>query len=859
LDRLDDVVYLQRGESSRGQSTPCVEINYPACHFAAAVHCSYRENGAKSMTDQPTARWQTYFGLLMVALATLMFEILLTRIFSVTMWYHFAFMAISVAMFGMTVGAIIVHLLPRYFTQEHVKHHLALGSLLFSLSIVIAFLTHLSIPFVAEMSIVGLYSMALTYVTISLPFVFSGVCVSLAITRFQPQMSRLYAADLVGAALACPLLVYSLGFTDGPTAVVFVAFLAGLGSLFFCLDAADKKLLRFVVASCLILGSFAAFNTIRSNEQTSLLRLLWVRGQRESAPLFEKWNSFSRVRVWGNPDSARTPFGWGMSSALPSDLRVKTLDMDIDAYAYTPITAFSGNLSELDHLKYDVTNLAHYIRPQSKVLVIGVGGGRDILSALAFNQKSVLGVEINQSILNLINQRLGDYTGHLDQNPKVTIVNDEARSYIARQSEKFDIIESSLVDTYAATAAGAFVLTENSLYTVEAWMSFLEHLTPNGVLTFSRWYWDNPTEVYRLACLATTSLIQFGVKNPRSHIIIVKQTGRIANLLVSIKPYTDADLDTLDTVSRKLGFDQVLTPRFSADSTFSRIASGRDLSSFIDSYPANISAPSDDSPFFFLTLRLRDVLNIDLFRQEKANRDINTVPILILGALLIIVVGLSLLCIVAPLVLSRKYPSAGSLPPILFFAFIGFGFMLVEISQMQRLIIFLGHPIYGLSVVLFSLLLSSGLGSYSTQRTVIAQLGHSGTLRLVFLLLTLTVFGILTPHALHTFQASTTPLRIAVAIGILFPLGFTMGMAFPLGMKAASTTTASQTAWLWGINGATSVCASVVAVVIAMSSSISTAFWTGVACYLIASAAFVWTTSRIDLLSGGGDVASLKS
>jgi len=811
------------------------------------------------MTDQPTARWQTYVGLLMVALATLMFEILLTRIFSVTMWYHFAFMAISVAMFGMTVGAIIVHLLPQYFTQERVKHHLALSSLLFSLSLVIAFLTHLSIPFVAEASIVGLYSMALTYVTISVPFVFSGVCVSLAITRFQSQVSKLYAADLVGAALACLLLVYVLEFTDGPTAVVFVAFLAGLGSLSFCLDTADKKLLRFAIASCLILGSFAAFNTVRSNEQASLLRLLWVRGQRESPPLFEKWNSFSRVRVWGNPDSARPPFGWGMSPALPSDMRVKTLDMDIDAYAYTPITAFSGNLSELDHLKYDVTNLAHYIRPHSAVLVIGVGGGRDILSALAFNQTSVLGVEINQSILNLINHRLGDYSGHLDQNPKVTLVNDEARSYIARQTEKFDIVESSLIDTYAATAAGAFVLTENSLYTVDAWKSFLEHLTPDGVLTFSRWYWQNPTEVYRLACLATMSLIQYGVKDPRGHIIIVKQTGRVANLLVSVKPFTDADLDTLDTVSRRLGFDQVLTPRFSVDSTFSRIASGKDLSDFIDSYPANISAPSDDSPFFFLTLRLRDVLNVDLFQQEKANRDINTVPILILGALLIIVVGLSLLCIVAPLVLSRKGRPAGSLPLILFFSFIGFGFMLVEISQMQRLIIFLGHPTYGLSVVLFALLLSSGLGSFSTQRTVVAQSGHSGTLRLVLLLLTLTVFGILTPHALHAFQASTTPLRITVAIGILFPLGFTMGMAFPLGMKAASATTASQTAWLWGINGATSVCASVIAVVIAMSSSISTAFWTGVACYVIALAAFVWATRRMDLLSRGGDAVSLKS
>ncbi len=185
------------------------------------------------------------------------------------------------------------------------------------------------------------------------------------------------------------------------------------------------------------------------------------------------------------------------------------------------------------------------------------------------------------------------------------------------------------------------------------------------------------------------------------------------------------------------------------------------------------------------------------------------------------------------------------MPLFIFFSVIGFGFMLVEISQMQRLIVFLGHPTYGLSVVLFALLLSSGLGSFSTWR--IGDLGTStpAVVRLFLLLCALTVFGTLTPYLIDAFRGSITMLRILVATVILLPLGFFMGMAFPLGMKIASTKSPSLTPWLWGINGATSVCASVLAVVIALSSSISASFWTGLASYVIAFIGFVWASRGI--------------
>jgi hypothetical protein len=227
----------------------------------------------------------------------------------------------------------------------------------------------------------------------------------------------------------------------------------------------------------------------------------------------------------------------------------------------------------------------------------------------------------------------------------------------------------------------------------------------------------------------------------------------------------------------------------------------------------------------------------------------------VLGALLLTVAVLTLLCILVPLALTSRREGTvlkGSFPLVLFFACIGVGFMLVEVSQMQRLTVLLGHPTYGLSVVLFALLLSSGLGSYLTERLQGTDLKRPAALRLLMLICVLVVFGLLTPYGVREFQGATTPVRIVVTVAILLPLGLFMGMAFPLGMKLASTRSASLTPWLWGINGAMSVCASVLAVVIALDSSISASFWTGVACYGCAFLAFVWAgrTGKVTSIEG---------
>jgi hypothetical protein len=784
-----------------------------------------------------------YAGLFAVTLATLIYEILLTRIFSVTMYYHFAFMAISIAMFGMTVGAMVVYLLPRVFVPERAFVHLGGSALLFALSVVFGFMTELAIPFMPELSVMGVYTTALTYVVLAVPFAFSGVCVCLALTRFPASVSQLYAADLTGAALGCCLVVPLLDTVDAPSAVILVGLLAGCGALLFLARAGGRKMRTAAFVTCLALALFFLGNHASFSRNAPWLDLTWIKGARKTTWPYQKWNSFSYIWVEGNAATGTLPFGWGISPAYPLDRRIGQLFLRIDAEAGTPITQFSGKETNLDFLRYDIINLAHHVRRDARVMVVGAGGGRDVLSALAFDQKSVTAVEINPDIVDTINGLFGDFTGHLDRDPRVRFVVDEARSYVTRSPERFDIIQVSFIDTWAASANGAYVLTENSLYTTEAWQIFLDHLSDDGILTFSRWYHEDAAEIYRLTGLASSALVASGVKDPRQQIVVARlrntrsgprNTG-VGTLLVKKTPFTAAELDGLEDWCREAQFDVMLSPRVAADELFAGMA-GPDFREHAARYHANIDPPTDDSPFFFHLLRIGDVLQPG---NVSAGLSMNIEAVSILWLLLAIVTVLTVLGILVPLSLASTIARfRPNLALFVFFAGIGAGFMLVEISQLQRLVLFLGHPTYSMSVVLLSLLLSSGIGSATTGKIGASGLAPSAAWRLLPLLGLIVLFGISTPPLVRAFAASTTPVRIAVAGVTLFPMGLFMGMAFPLGMKLANLRTPELSPWLWGVNGATSVCASVVAVAIALYAGVTATFWTGFVSYAVAAVAF---------------------
>jgi hypothetical protein len=431
-------------------------------------------------------------------------------------------------------------------------------------------------------------------------------------------------------------------------------------------------------------------------------------------------------------------------------------------------------------------------------------------------------VEINPDILRLLTCRFGEYSGSLGNNPRVTLVQDEARSYVARSPEKYGIIQASLIDTWAATSAGAYVLTENGLYTKEAWLTFLNHLTPDGILTMSRWYDEaQPAETLRLTALATASLMDLGVADPRRHVIIIRNQG-VATILVAKQPFSDADIEHVMKISKEMEFRPVLTPHFAEKPEFEAVSTRGQYQQLMRTYPLNIDAPTDDSPFFFHMLRASDLLKTSTF-QGMNERNLKAVNVL--GRLLAIVTGLTAVAIIAPLVLRTRVREARSARLMIYFASIGLAFMMVEIGQLERLIVFLGHPIYGLTVVLFVLLIASSCGSLYSYR-----IG-----KWIWLLpLLLAAFIFVSPAVTRSLTAASTPARIGISALLLFPSGFFMGMAFSLGMKKALyADKGAPTAWYWGINGAFSVISSVLAVVIAVFWGVTMTLLVGLGAYVV--------------------------
>jgi hypothetical protein len=780
---------------------------------------------------------EVYAGLFLVSAVTLMFEILICRIFSATVWYHFAFMAVSLSMFGMTLGALLVYLFPKVFSIEKTRLHLWLFTQFFAAFLVLSVLLYTTLPIVIEQSIAGAVSLSTIYILFSLPFVSGGIAVCLALTRFPEDVNRIYAADLVGAAVGCPAIVVLLGVVDPVAASLLMGIIASLAGVLFARNHLSSRYELAALTMILVLaGGFAIQNYARSTGHSGLVfRINKNTAIRPEDKFFEyeKWNAFSLIRVHPYTD---LPFGWGLSTALPKSFRIEQKWLEIDGAAATVITKWLDDQGKLGYLKYDITNFAHMLRPDSNVMVIGVGGGRDILSALAFAQKSVVGAEINNTILNLLLNHFAEYSGNLGKNPKVTLVNDEARSYLAYSNRKFDIIQASLIDTWAASASGAYVLSENTLYTTDSWRSFLNHLTDRGILTFSRWYGSNdrPDECYRLIELGAQSLRLSGVKEPRKHLLAVcsnnhSVTQDVVTLLVGKQPFSSEDISRFQREAERLRFKVILSPLEASDTVVQNLTLPKRNTQFLSQYPGNIEAPTDDSPFFFLPEK---PFSKNVWSGVDRQRNLG---VFILDVLLICVTVLTLLCLIVPLTFtSRMIERRVALPLVSYFACVGLAFMLVEIATMQRLSVMLGHPTYGLTVVLFGLLTGTGLGSY------VSGLWKSNTpakrsMIAIILLLVLTALIASLLYWPQMFESAPLGVRIACSVACVLPMGLVMGTAFPLGIRLAeSLGQRNLLPWLWGINGATSVFASVAAVMMTMSWGIQNTLLTGIGCYLIA-------------------------
>jgi SAM-dependent methyltransferase len=766
-----------------------------------------------------------YIAIAVLASALLSYQILITRFFSVVLYYHFAFAAISLAMLGLTRGATEVYRDPVRYAPARVGAEFARHASWFAIAGVGAMIVFLCMPLVVPPDYL-IYGLAVTTAAFVIPFSEGGICITLLLTRLPPYGGGwLYAADLLGAAIGCLGVIFLLLMIDPVSATLWIgAFAAGVGWL-VVRDSNDISSLRLSRAVGLLLAVMAIVHTGLDASGKSHLGVFWAKGRRQTDTLFERWNTYSRIRVTPRGESA--PFGWGF--AHKPRIKIDQDYLDIDAEAGTVITRLNGDIGKLSYLKDDVINAAYLVQKPTDVAVVGVGGGRDVLSALFFGAKHTYGIEINPAIFEVLTDKFADFSGHLDRRPGVSLVNAEARSYINHSSNRYDLIQISLIDTWAATAAGGLTLTENRLYTVDAWEDFYRALKPDGLLSVSRWY--NPEihrgEFYRLVAIAASALQHRGVAAAElTHHIIALNVGNIVTVITRPDAFTDAQWASARRRLMAQGFKILLGPGVAFDSVTSILTSGKADAAFYASLPENITPSTDDNPFFFYTARFGDLMGVRPSFIINNNAAIAMTRLLVIAAFFACVYY-----IVIPFTrLSRRMQLSELTPPVTYFSAIGMGFMLIEISQMQRLMVFLGHPVYGLAVVLFTILLFSGLGS----ATVGEQIPRPSTViaRAAALLITLIIAGLSTPFVTTWARSEMTEMRILVSIVLLAPPAFCMGMMFPLGLNIWRRHT-ELLPFFWSANGITSMFASVLGMALSIELGIAKTYAIGIGFYAV--------------------------
>ena len=758
-----------------------------------------------------------------ISASVILVELGITRLFSVITWSHFAFLAVSLALFGLSASAVFLHVLARRHAADRLDRQFWVYAIVFSVSatlVAVLFLrTQIGTVFLSR----DLASLAGVYALSALPFFAGGACLALAVSRLHHDINRVYGADLAGAAAGCLLFIPMLEVFGGPGPLVGGAALgAGAAACF-----ADTRARRLIAATV----SVAALTALVLHGRLHFLDVKFTKAG-ERPWIFTKWNSHSRVAVY--PERHHD---WGLSPNYTGP-HPFTYFMDIDASASTEILV-ADKPEDAAFLRHEVTAFAYRLMPPNgESLVIGPGGGRDVWSALVFGARRVVGVEINSIIVNdVMRDRFSGRSGRLYDRPDVEIHVDDGRNFIARSRERYDVIQASLVDTWAATSAGAFSLTENNLYTVEAFVEYLQHLRPGGVLAFSRW----TQEGVRVLSLARTAAERMGwTVSDRFFAVERRAIPRgepgVTTYMLRTTPFTPDENRRLREAADDLGFRIIYAPPLDGqpaegDPQYVTLATTADADAIYRRHDTDISPVVDDRPFFFQGVKPSSVPKA--FRDAALTDSRDGISLLV--RLLYVSIGLVVVFIVVPLVFRGGAPTR-ELPLgwLAYFSCLGVGFMLIEIGLMQRFVLFLGHPVYALTVVLFTLLIGGAIGSRVSRR-----LGDPRrTLRVALPLVGAVAIGyaFALPHLFGWWLGFERPLRIALAGALLLPLGIGLGMPLPAGIAMLGRRRPEHLAWAWAMNGATSVLGSVVAMLIALTVGFRIVVLTGAVCYFVALA-----------------------
>jgi hypothetical protein len=792
-------------------------------------------------------------GVFLTCMCGLMLQIMETRMLSVIGQYNLAFFAIGIAMLGMTAGALLVfYRFETTYSAARLSGVMARVMCYFAWSVLgsLAALLNLALVPYFEPTLTYLVSWTLAVLVLLPPYVLLGVAVSLALTRSSNRISLVYGVDLLGASAGCLVTVALLTVIDTYDAILLVGAIGAIAASAFgaagrvggarTQATGQKGTPNFLFKPGLALGVLvliAGFNALLGTHgmRPNLLKGPTVEHAYELTE--ERWNSFSRVAMTMRPQSDAFLFS---ASEVAPHVQLDQASMSIDGEPQTVMYRFNGDPREVDFLRFDATALAYFIRHQGRSAIIGIGGGRDLLTASIFGFRDITGVEYNPIFVRLFAHDYADFGG-ADKIPGLRLVVDDARSWFARSSEHFDLIQMSMIDSWATTTAGAFTFSENALYTVNGWKRFVSRLTPDGVFTVSRWYSPGHVdETARILSLAMATLIEMGAPKPAEHLYLAAN-GRLSTLIVGRAPLSMRDLSTLDETVQRLHYKTLAAPnRAPADAVLERILHAATLDELIRigrASPINLAPTWDANPFFFNQLRISDASN-PASRVYAAIRAAgvlhgNIIASLTLLTLVIISMVAVVLVIIGPAMSATHRSSTNMmLWSSVYFLLIGVAFMFVEISVIQRMSLFLGQPIYSLAIVLFSIILATGVGSLLSDRVVPLSVGS-----LVGWPLVLAVYLGLLPLWWGKLLDETEPgsliERASVCLLMVVPAGVLMGFMFPTGMRLCTRIDVRITPWVWAVNGAAGVLATGAVVLVSINTSLNDSLWVGAVAYAL--------------------------
>ena len=768
------------------------------------------------------------FSIALISAAALAYEILLMRLFSIIQWHHFAYMMISLALLGYGASGTFLALARRWLEGRFFAAYVV-NAVMFGVTAMVCFRLAQAVPFNALEILWNPrqpFWLLLIFMLLFIPFFCVANCICLAFSQFSKQLHRVYCYDLVGAGVGA-LAIIGLLFIVSPATALQVVAATGLLSAAVawreCAVQPRWPALVLLMAAAVALSPAAGFS-LQVSQFKGLSQALRVLNAKQIDQRSSPLGQLTTVESPAVPFRHTPGLSLNTPTPIPTQLGVFT-----DADALSVLTRFDGDLEKLAYLDYQSSSLPYNLLEleQPAVLVLGAGGGADVLQALYHRASRVDVVELNPQMMDLVNRRFADFTGGLYTLPRVNAYNSEARGFVTASSNRYDLIQVALLDSFSASSAGLYALSENYLYTLEAFSQYLQHLQPGGILSITRWTKTPPRDGLKIFATAVAALKQLGVAEPGSQLIMIR-SWNTSTLLVKNEAFSNSAINNLKAFCRERWFDLVYYPGITANEVnrYNQLPEpwffegaghllGSTPAAFMDDYKFNIRPSTDNRPYFSHFLKWRTLPEL-LALSERGGMPLLEWGYLVLIATLASALLASFLLVLLPLWLTRVSGSraAGQGWRLMFyFAAIGIAFMFIEIAFIQKFILFLHHPLYAVSVVLCAFLVFAGLGSLFSARwrkhitvlRVSAAIGGLSVLYVLFL-----------PGLFDGLAQLPGVFKIPLSVLLIAPLAFLMGAPFPLGLDVISKSLPAWIPWAWGINGCASVVSAILATLLAI-------------------------------------------